>query len=98
MGFDVVGVQFDEARDDEVAAHVLGPDPRRAAAEINNCAVLGDEPAGLDHLVGEHQTGIGEGEGGGLIAIHVHAAAANRETSMRRSATASPCRARARSG
>ena len=55
------------------------PGRRRAAAEIGNRAVLGDDPAGLDHLVGEHQAGIGEGEGGGLISIHVHAAAANFE-------------------
>ncbi len=63
MGFDVVGVQFDQAGNDEIAAHVFGLRRRRAAAEVGNHAVLGDDPAALDHLVGEHQAGIGEGEG-----------------------------------
>ena len=33
VGFDVVGVELDEAGHDEVAGHVLGAGRRRAAAE-----------------------------------------------------------------
>jgi hypothetical protein len=55
-------VQLDEAGHDEVAVQVFGPGRRRTAAEAGDDAVLGDDPAGLDHFVGQHQAGIGEGE------------------------------------
>src|SRR5580704_7255008 len=78
----MIGMELDEPGNDEVAADVLGTRGRRAAAEVGDRAVLGDDEAGFDHLVGEHQPRVGEGKNG-------HGQAANRVTSMERSATTS---------
>src|SRR5215813_3885970 len=84
--FNMVGVKLDEARDNEVAGHVLGVRRRPAATEFRNDAVGGHDPGAIDHLIGEHQAGICKKE---PVIRHGYQAAARLATSTIWSATAS---------
>jgi len=62
MGFQVVGVQFDEARQQQIAAEIPSPLRRRAATDLGNAAAADGHPATVDHLVGENDHRIGNYE------------------------------------
>ena len=65
MAFQMVRVQFHEARDQIVAAEILAAS-RCAAGDVGDQPVA-DRDGSLHHLVGEHDAGIGENEVGGHV-------------------------------
>jgi hypothetical protein len=66
---EVIGVQLDQARNDEVARDILRADGRTVGPEVRDHAVCDRDPARLDHPVLEHQAGIGENE---RLAVWLH--------------------------
>ncbi len=87
MGLEMIGVELDQARHDQVAAGVLGTCWRPALADLGDAAVRKRQPALLDHPVGQHDPCIGDHDI--LRGVHFHvlqAAAAKLVTSTIRSA------------
>ena len=66
--FEVVGVQFDQAGHDQVAAGILAAGGRFAFAIFRDAAVGQSHPALLDHAIGQHDTGVAE-EVSGLVEV-----------------------------
>ena len=56
----MIGVQFDQARHDEVAGGVLAAGGRVAFAEFGDTAIGNGDPAAFDHAIGQHDAGIAE--------------------------------------
>src|SRR5262245_65507455 len=84
---EMIGVQFDQARKQEVAGEVLGMVRRAVFRELDDDTVRGRDPSGLDHAsrkdhasIGDEQTAVRHG--------YPQAAAVKRLTSMTVSAIA----------
>ena len=58
MRFEMIGVQFDQAGHDEIAACVLAAYGRVSLAELGNAAVGAGDPATFDHPVRQHDPGV----------------------------------------
>ncbi len=58
MGFEMIGVQLDQAGHDQVAAGVVRAFGRVALTEFGDTAAGHRDPAALDDTVGQHDAGI----------------------------------------
>jgi hypothetical protein len=84
--FQMVGVQLDQARHDQVAAGILAARRRVALTESSDAAVGDSDPAALDHTIGEHDAGVTENRFlRRHLTLFLQAAAANDVTSTMRS-------------
>src|SRR6185437_9644357 len=87
--FEMVGVQFDQARHDEIATCVVAPVGRVALPDFGDAAIGKGDPATLDHAIRKHQARVtddGVGLGRSHLIVFLHAAAAKEVTSTTRSA------------
>src|SRR5262249_47889908 len=83
----MIGMELDQAGKQEVAGEILRAVRGAAFADLDDDAVRGRDPPGLDHAVGKDHASIGQEQ----IAVrhgHPHAAAVKRLTSMTVSAIA----------
>ena len=62
MRLEMIGVQFDQTRQQQIAAEILTALRRRALPDFGDHPAGHGEPAALDHAVGEHDLGIGQDE------------------------------------
>src|SRR5262245_64475334 len=87
MCLEMIGVQLDQARKQEVAGEVLGMARRAPFADLDDDTVRGRDPSSLDHSLPEDHASISEEQ----IAVrhgYPQAAAVKRLTSMTVSAIA----------
>src|SRR5262249_38524226 len=83
----MIGVQFDQARKQEVAGEVLGMARRAPFADLDDDTVRPGAPPGLDHALRKDHASIGQ-EQTGVRHGYPQAAAVKRLTSMTVSAIA----------
>ena len=72
MCLEMIGMQLDQTRKQEVAADVLGVVRRAAFADLDDAPVHGCDPSGLDHAVREDHASISQEQ----IVSHLHPQAA----------------------
>jgi len=60
MRLEMVGMKLDQARKQEVAGEVLGMVRGAAFADLDDDAVNGRDPSGLDHMVRKDDASIGQ--------------------------------------
>src|SRR5262249_44476604 len=87
MCLEMIGVQLDPARKQEVAGEVLGMARPRAFADLDDDPVRGRDPSGLDHALRKDHASIGD-EQTAVRHGYPQAAAVKRLTSMTVSAIA----------
>src|SRR5262249_46348608 len=78
---EMIGVQLDQARKQEVAGEVLGMARRAAFADLDDDTVRGRDPSGLNHALRKDQASIGD-EQTAVRHGYPQAAAVKRLTSM----------------
>ncbi len=62
MRFEMIGVQFDKTRQQEIAAKILATFRRPTLADLTDDAAGDGKPAALDHAVGEHDLRVCQNE------------------------------------
>ncbi len=94
MRFEMIGVQFDQAGHDQIAACILAAARRVAVADFSDTAIGDRDPASIDHAIRKNNPGVADDGFGYCIHLErssfmqrdLHAAAANDVTSTIRSA------------
>src|ERR1700722_13008376 len=90
MGFEMIGVQFDQAGHDQVAGRILGARRRIAVAKVRDAAIAKRDPAAFDHAIGQNDPSVAHYRlfscRTHLDRLPSHATAANDVTSTIRSA------------